>query len=473
MALAAAVRVSAAENTDKLFDAVKWHHQQKLINTKEAKALVNLVTIKYDENVNRPWGDWNLRQETLKRWQNFRESFCPAAGDICLLSEEAQLSSISNVLKQEETLKRINTRLNELGSPLSIVRLESVPALLPADLSNLNDFNFIIGVISKEKSPDGQVYSRVTDTLLMDVGSYYLGYQRQAPAVYFAVDRSNQVLVFDETLIAKALELASVWQKSVVQEIPDGFLYLPNRLIRDYALSKKNNSPKYQGLQNVNGLEWFVYDEAKALAVNQALYMRNSWDEGLDDLTKEMLVRRSLLQLQKDFDQRLISLLYMQQSFDQNALVIQQYTPLPTVNTVIRENINALLSAEGFRRLPYKSQWFESADLKYIQDEAFLKEFNLDVYEAVEATSLLRKDWSTLNAEQKRSLAIAAIYPKNLGYADEIKNADTLVRTKTVDSTYINKPGMYRVFATIAHSKDLSLLSRLADEIYDKRFAGL
>lgn len=473
IALVAAAKVSAVEQDGALFDAVRWLERQKVISTKEVIALRDLVTIKYDENVGRPWGDFHLRQETTKRWAAFRKSFCPAVKDLCLLSENAELSSISQILKQESTLRQINARLSELGSPVSIVRLREVPALLPTHLSGLNDFNFVIGVITRAQSSEGPSYGQVEDTVLMDVGSYYLGFQRQPPPVYVAIDNKNQLLVFEETLIAKALEIAPLWQKSLNQEIPQGYLYLPNLLIRDYAAAKKSNSKKYDSLKSLQGIEWLIYDDIKALSINQGLYLQRSWSEKLSDADKEMTVRRALLQLQKDFDMRLISLLFLQQSYDQNAVVIEQYTPVPTVNTIIRENINALLSAEGFKSLAYKKQWFTAVDLKYVQEPDFLKEFNLDLYEALENIDLLDKDLSTLSAGHKRALTIAAIYPKNMGYPDEIKSLDTLIRTKTVDTTYINKPGMYRVFAMLVSSKDLSLLSKLSDEIYAKRFPSL
>lgn len=476
IAIVAATKVSAAESSSKLFDAAKWLEQQKNMNTKQVSALTNLVTIQYDQNINRPWEPTDFKQQKTLRWKAFRDAFCineSAQNDLCLLSEDAELSSISNVLKQESTLKQINQQLKNLGSPVSIVRLKNVPAILPEDMLFLNDFNFIIGVVTKEKSPEGRPYYRIADTLLMDIGSYFLGFHRQPPAVYLAMDRKNQALIFEETLIAKALELAPTWQKALVNEAPDEFLYSPNRLIKEYTETKKGTSQRYQGLKTIDGIEWLIYDEIKAIAINQAIYMQNSWDEEMDGLKKELAVRGALLQLQKDFDMRLVALLFLQHSFDQNAVVIQQYTPPSTVNTVMRENINVMLSAEGFKPLAYKAEWMRDVNLNYIQDESYLKEFNLDLYEALDRINVLYKDWTTLSGAQKRSIVIAAVYPKNMGYADEVKNLDNLIRTSNVDGTYINKSGMYRIFSTLALSKDLSLFSRLADEIYDKRFAGI
>lgn len=474
IAIVAATRVSALERQEsgKLFDAAKWLEQQKAISTKESLALRDLVAIQYDVNVGRPWQE-RLPGEIKKRWSAFREAFCPALKEMCLLSEDAELSSISLLLKQETTLKQINEHLKQSGSPLSIVRLKGVPGLLPSDISSLNDFNFLIAVISQEKSPDGQSYTRVSDTLLMDVGSYYIGFQKQPPSVYIAMDVKNKVLLFEETMIAKALEIAPVWQSTLSREIPEEYLYVPNKLLKSYALSKKDQSKKYGSLKSLQEVEWLAFDEIKALAVSQALFLKSSWDENLSDMDKELTIRRALLQLQKDFDQRLVSLLFLQQSYDQNAMVIQQYTPPSTVNTVMRENLNALLAASGFQALSYKKNWFASADFRHIQGEEYLKEFNYDLFEALDQINAFKKDWSALPTHQKRSIAIALVYPKNLGYMDEIKDLDSLIRTSVVSTELINKPGLYRLFATLAISKDLSLMSRLADEIYDKRFSSL
>ena len=464
LALVAAVRVSAQESRQKLFNATEWLEKQKAYSTKEVLALRDLVTIQYDQNLNRPWGDEGYKEQITKRWTAFRTAFCPSEIELCLLSEQAKLSSISNVLKQESTLKAINEYLKKLNNPISIVRLKTVPGVLPEDMSYLNDFNFVIGVFSTEQSAEGP-YQKVGLTILMDVGSYFLGYQGKVPSVYYAYNLKKQLLVFEETLIAKALDHGILWMKASVRTDANGFLDVPNRLIKGYTQSKKSASPLYQSLANADGYEWLVYDEIKALAISQGFSLKNHWSDKLNGLEKEMLVRQSLLRLQEDFDSRLVTLLFHQHAYDENAVVLDQMTSKVTVSTVIRENVNFLVSTSR--------EWFASANFEYLQDQESLKHFNLDLYEALEKFNLLGKDWSGLTAQQKRSIAIAAVYPRNMSYPDELKSIDNLIRTSIVDTTTLNVPAMHRLFACISMSHDPRMLAKLANDIYRKRFPSL
>lgn len=469
----AAVKASSNEPGG-LFDPVKWLQQEKDLSSEEAIALRDVVTIQYDVSLERPWGQSELSEQIQKRWANFRKHFCPAVSDVCKLNEDADLKEIAAALKTKQSVAQINTELNKHGSPLQLVRLMTVPGRLPEGLEHLDDFNFILGVLKQQTDGDGNSYFEIKQSILQDIGVYYLGFQSKVAYNYIAFGSGGELLLFDETVMGKALEVAPQWQKIVNKDSePSDFLYLPNRLLKTYVESRRSASSQYQGLANLRGYEWLAYDEIKKLNVLVGTnIIRTISKEGkLVNVNKILL--ETLLHMQKELDPRWVSLLYFQQSYDQNALVLEQFFSPGIVDMIMRENLNALLTVNSYKITKTKTEWLRTSPLNYLKDEDFLQRNNSEFFNIAKKLNIFAADWTNLPARQKRALMVAAIYPSNMAAIEEVNDLDQLLKNKKAVTTDPVMPTMYRSFANIAASSDLSLLPHLADQIYQRRFTSI
>lgn len=480
MALAAAVKVSAATASDRVFNTAKWSEQEKAMKTPEALVLRDLIAIQYDVTLNRLRSDVETKELTRQRWVNFRKVFCPGVTELCQLSEAADISHISKLLKRDQNLAAINEQLKKLNPKnVQIVRLMAVPGLLPDDMSYLNDFNFLIGLIKPEKSDDGQIYYRVEQSLLVDIGTYYLGYQdpQKSQPNYFAIGHKRQLYIMDETLIAKTIVAAPAWRSLLSADPKEkGFLYFAHRLTKEYAEDKKQERSRYESLKTLAGIEWFIYEEMKSLSIHQGLTLQKSWPVNADPKAQWAAVQQSLLQFQKDFDPRWVSLLFYQHSYDENAIVLEQFTGKSNVNLTITESLNALLDLDGYTATSLKTSWLTSAKTEYVQEEgySYLKQLNLNLYEILEELNLLNKDWTCLALTNKRDILIGVLYPFNLNRIDKVKDLNSLLQApKNVNISQINPGGHARLLGMIGAAGKNPLLSHLADQVMQKRFPSL
>lgn len=364
-----------------LIDNAKWIEAEQNFQApgSETRTYLNLVTILYDWDNQRPWGN-NYVSEANLRLQAFRTAACAdlkAAISICRRPEAIRngddVATAEHDLQAQETISALKKRWNLTISTWPIAGHELLFSMVAAStsheqISTAQYWNF---------QPEEQSTRILEDVILPDAANYLAGFAEKSAPTSLVTD-THGFSIDDRQLRQHAVDFAAAWKHAIVSNryhapanpIVDAteiqFQNLFDRQADQFAnlypqlLKKVEDLPdirrRFESERTVSDYPEEIYQHVSYQLLSELVRVQGSYFALASHQRKGVSPRQqsleSLLTLQRYssvpqvFAMELSTLM---QPFSSHAYVLDQYADLNLVTTYVLENLKAILGLEPYR----------------------------------------------------------------------------------------------------------------------------